>query len=330
MMPLTGGGWDGVVEEIDYTTFRDFYTVATVESLEPEMISPIGRRHIELQEFDLAAGAHQQSILHTKTFINIGLKKVEGVEVHVPGGAHICSVTYKRCSDHLPHSLDEQQYPPQVVIMKLVSLALTLLLSVGSQARALQNDAPSQLKHIKAAATVYPTQVKETGEKTLGHLDGTQYAKCKLKLSESFDKLHEYTQSASHTLSPYGDAFTAQFLEATKHAREKVMADVEDPSQPAGAQEYISKNQEDMDALRAKLKPLVDEMRPKVQVNVDETKSKLLPIIEVVRTKLMEYLEELKNMASPYVVEYKEHLVKAVDDVKNKLMGFYHIVAKKV
>ncbi|XP_010895444.1 apolipoprotein A-I [Esox lucius] len=227
--------------------------------------------------------------------------------------------------------------------MKFVSLALSLLLAVGSQARAVQSDAPSQLEHIKAAATVYLTRVKETAEKTLEHLDGTQYAEYKLKLSESFDRLHEYTQTASQTLTPYGDAFTAQFLEATKQAREKVMADVEDlrtrlePKREElrqvlqkhideyrekldpVLQEYISKNQGDMEALRVKLQPLVEEMRAKVQVNVEETKSKLLPIVEVVRTKLTENLEELKNMASPYAAEYKEHLVKAVDDVKKNV-----------
>uniref|UniRef100_A0AAY5L3Z8 Apolipoprotein A-I n=1 Tax=Esox lucius TaxID=8010 RepID=A0AAY5L3Z8_ESOLU len=246
--------------------------------------------------------------------------------------------------------------------MKFVSLALSLLLAVGSQARAVQSDAPSQLEHIKAAATVYLTRVKETAEKTLEHLDGTQYAEYntghiavppppllnshsppRLKLSESFDRLHEYTQTASQTLTPYGDAFTAQFLEATKQAREKVMADVEDlrtrlePKREElrqvlqkhideyrekldpVLQEYISKNQGDMEALRVKLQPLVEEMRAKVQVNVEETKSKLLPIVEVVRTKLTENLEELKNMASPYAAEYKEHLVKAVDDVKKNV-----------
>ena len=44
---------------------------------------------------------------------------------------------------------------------------------------ALQNDAPSQLEHVRAAAMVYLTQVKETAMKTLDHLDGTEYAEYK-------------------------------------------------------------------------------------------------------------------------------------------------------
>ncbi|CAB1352679.1 unnamed protein product [Coregonus sp. 'balchen'] len=175
--------------------------------------------------------------------------------------------------------------------MKFIALALTLVGS--SQARALQNDAPSQMEHSKAAAMV-------------------------MKLSESFDKLHEYAQTASQTLAPYGVAFSTQFLEATKQLHEKVMADVEDlhtQLEPKREklqqvlqkhvkeyrkklepvfQEYVSKRREDMDTLRAKLQPLVDEMRAKVEV----TKSKLIPMVEVVRTKLTERLEELTSTRS--------------------------------
>lgn len=129
-----------------------------------------------------------------------------------------------------------------------------------------------------------------------------------MKLSKSFDKLHEYAQTASQTLAPYGDAFSTQFLDTSKQVHQMVMADVEDlhtQLEPKRKklqqvlqkhvkeyrkklepvfQEYVSKRCEDMDTLRAKLQTLVDEMRAKVE----ETKSKQIPIVEVVRTKLTE------------------------------------------
>ncbi|XP_046906384.1 apolipoprotein A-I isoform X2 [Hypomesus transpacificus] len=179
--------------------------------------------------------------------------------------------------------------------MKFVALALTLLLAVGSHAMALQNDAPSQLEHVRAAAMVYLTQVKETAMKTLDHLDGTEYAEYKVKLSESLDQLHAYAQTASETITPYGETYSAQLLDATKDVRERIMADVEDlrvQLEPKREelrqvlqkhmdeyrgklepvfQEYMTKNKEDVETLRAKLQPLLEEMRSKVEANVEET-----------------------------------------------------------
>jgi ElaB/YqjD/DUF883 family membrane-anchored ribosome-binding protein len=125
-----------------------------------------------------------------------------------------------------------------------------------------------------------------------------------MKLSKSFDKLHEYSQ----TLAPYGDAFSTQYLDTSKQVHRMVIADVEDlhtQLEPKRKklqqvlqkhvkeyrkklepvfQEYVSKRREDMDTLKAKLQTLVDEMRAKVE----ETKFKLIPIVDVVRTKLTE------------------------------------------
>ncbi|KAG7483966.1 hypothetical protein MATL_G00043940 [Megalops atlanticus] len=233
---------------------------------------------------------------------------------------------------------------PQSVIMKFVVLALTVLLAAGSQARYLQADeAPTQLEHIKAAVMVYLTQVKETAQKALDHLDGTEYEEYKARLSQSLDSLHSYAQTASQSLTPYGESFTSQFLEATKQMRENVMADVEDLRKQLEPkreelqqvlqkhveeyreklepvlQEYVAKHKQEMDALKEKLQPLVEEMREKVQANVEETKSVLLPMVEVVRTKLTQRLEELKTMIAPYAEEYKEQLTKVVSEVREKV-----------
>lgn len=47
--------------------------------------------------------------------------------------------------------------------------------STGTQARTLQADAPSPLAHVRSAVMVYLTQVKETAQKALTHLDDTEY-----------------------------------------------------------------------------------------------------------------------------------------------------------
>ncbi|XP_063059656.1 apolipoprotein A-I [Engraulis encrasicolus] len=227
--------------------------------------------------------------------------------------------------------------------MKFVALALTLLLAVGSQARALQADAPSQLEHYKAATLVYLTQVKESAMRTLDHLDGTEYEQYKQKLKDTMESLQGYAMTASDSLTPYTDSFSTQLLDATKTLRERVMADVDDlhaKMEPHRAEleavlqkhvedyrkslepvfmEYAAKNRAEVEALQAKLEPLVEEMRGKVVVNVEETKSKLEPMVEAVRAKLTERLEELRTMAAPYVEEYKEQLVKMVGQVKEQV-----------
>ncbi|KAK2911895.1 hypothetical protein Q8A67_004028 [Cirrhinus molitorella] len=227
--------------------------------------------------------------------------------------------------------------------MKFVALALTILLAVGSQARFLQADAPSQLEHYKAAALVYLTQVKEQAQKAFDNLDGTEYEQYKVQLSESLTKLQDYAQSTTQTLTPYTETISSQFLENTKQLRERVMTDFEDlrsklephraelyvvlqkhleeyreKLQPV-VQEYAALNRENAEQLRAKLQPMLEEMRQKFESNVEETKSKLVPMVEAIRTKLTEGLEELRTMAAPYAEEYKEQLVKAVEEAKEKL-----------
>uniref|UniRef100_A0A8K9WYK7 Uncharacterized protein n=1 Tax=Oncorhynchus mykiss TaxID=8022 RepID=A0A8K9WYK7_ONCMY len=149
--------------------------------------------------------------------------------------------------------------------MKFVAL-------VGNS-QALQNDAPSQMEHIKAAIIEYLTQLKETARKTLDHLDGlntlsTSKRNTLMKLSESFDKLHEYTQTAS----------------TSKQLCEKVMAGVEN--------------------LCTKLKPKSEELQQVLQKHVEVYREKLKPIFknceelgsacEVCR-KLEPYFEDLKS-----------------------------------
>ncbi|XP_048119927.1 apolipoprotein A-I-2-like [Alosa alosa] len=250
--------------------------------------------------------------------------------------------------------------------MKFVALALTILLVAGAQARTLQADAPSPLEHVRSAVMVYLTQVKETAQKALTHLDDTEYKDYKMKVSESLDNMLTHVQTASASLSPYTDAFANQIMEVTAGMRASIAADVEElrknlePKREELRQvlekhmqeyreklepimnEYTAKHREEMEALRTKMEPVMVELRAKIQTNVEETKSKLMPIIEAVRTKLTERLEEMKTMATPYVEEYREQLTKAVaelreqmgksdglgEELKTKLMGVYETLTK--
>ncbi|KAG7282677.1 hypothetical protein CRUP_017603 [Coryphaenoides rupestris] len=223
--------------------------------------------------------------------------------------------------------------------MKFVALALTLLLAVGSQARTVQSDAPNQLDHIRATAMMYLNQVKDSAQKTLDHLDGTEYAEYKMTLTKSLDQLNDYAQ----TLTPYSEAFSTQFMEATKLMQDRALTDIDDLRarlEPRRQelqlllqqqteeyrlklepifQEYVNQNQERMETLKARVQPLMEEMRAKMEANVEDTKTKVMPMVEGVRSKLTERLEQLRTMASPYVDEYQEQLTKAVGDAKEKI-----------
>ncbi|XP_056141402.1 apolipoprotein A-I [Lampris incognitus] len=231
----------------------------------------------------------------------------------------------------------------QEFTMKFLACALTLLLAVGSQARAVQNDAPSSLEQVRAATMLYMNQVKESAQRTLDHLDGTDFAQYKMKLSESLNNLHTYVQTSSHTLTPYGETVSAQLTEMTAQVRGKVMADIDElriQLEPKREElqrvvqqhieeyrakmepifnDYMTKSQEEVEALKTKLQPLMEEMRGQVAVNVEETKAKLMPMVETVRSRLNERLEELRSLANPYVAEYKEQLTSIAGDLKDTI-----------
>ncbi|KAL6463208.1 hypothetical protein MHYP_G00275990 [Metynnis hypsauchen] len=217
--------------------------------------------------------------------------------------------------------------------MKVVALALTLLFALGSHARTLQADAPTQLEHYKAAAMVYLDQVKAHGSKALEHLGGNEYDQYPQKLTES---LQQYAELAAYLLNPY----TTRLVDSTKQVGEHILSELEklriqvEPHQvqlqqviEKHVEEYREKlrpilqenlpsNQEELEALCLKLQPALEDLRQKVVTNLEETKSKLVPIVEATLTK---QLLDLRNLATSYAEEYKEHVLKAVEDVKDKL-----------
>merc|ERR1712235_102815 len=184
-------------------------------------------------------------------------------------------------------------------IMQFLALALTLLLAVGSQARSLQADAPpTQLEQVRGALMVYLDQVKDSAQKALGTLDDTEYKMYKDKLTAGLDGMQAYIKTASETMAPMGEAVSGQVMEAVNAVRTQVNVDVDElrtKLEPL-IQEYVAKHRENIDGLRAKMEPIVEEMKGRVAANVEETKTALVPIVETIRTKLTGRLEELKTM----------------------------------
>ncbi|XP_056296563.1 apolipoprotein A-Ib [Pseudoliparis swirei] len=224
--------------------------------------------------------------------------------------------------------------------MKFVALALALLLAVGSHAASLQADAPSQLAHIRAAMDVYLTQVKDSANKALDHLDDTEYKELKMRLSERIEDMHAKLRTLQGAVSPVTDNVVATIADATSDFRASVISDIDnlkaklEPKRVALKAvidrhieqyraalepiitEYSAKHAADMEVLRAKLDPIIEDLRLKVANNVEETKTALMPIVEAVRAKLSERLEQLKMMVSPYVEEYKDQMKMAYDQAQ--------------
>lgn len=160
----------------------------------------------------------------------------------------------------------------------------------------------------------------------------------RLKLTESLDNLQKYAESSSTSLKPYA----SQLVEGTQTVREYIMKELDELHtriEPHRAEllqairnhldeysnnlspilrDYLVNNQ-DLDTLRQKLQPALEDLKAKVEVNFEETKTKLAPIVEAVRGKVTTKLQNLKELASPVADEYKEHVLKVVEDVKEKL-----------
>ncbi|XP_066512895.1 apolipoprotein A-I-1-like [Hoplias malabaricus] len=226
--------------------------------------------------------------------------------------------------------------------MKFVALALTILLAVGSQARFMQADAPSQYEQIRSAVVTYLGQVKDTAQKAIDRLDDGEYKDLKERLTLSLTRIQGYMESASEALKPVRDTFGPQIVDAIVAYRDKVEKDVEqlrtelEPKREELRQvvkkhldeyrekleplikEYAEKNREQMTAFRAKFEPVMKDLHERIKVNVEETKSKLTPIVEVLRDKLAARIEEIKEQVAPFVQEYKEQAESTITSLRSK------------
>ncbi|KAJ4935199.1 hypothetical protein JOQ06_016735 [Pogonophryne albipinna] len=219
--------------------------------------------------------------------------------------------------------------------MKFVALALALVLAVGSHAASMQADAPSQLQHIRAAMDMYLVQVKDSANKALDHLDGTEYSDLKAGMSQRLENVFTQIKTLQASVGPVTDGVVSTLTETTAGIRASIMADIDslkidlEPKRIALKevidkhiadyktrmepiiQEYAAKHTAEMESLKARMEPIVAEMRTQIASNVEETKTAMMPIVDAVRAKLSARLEELKTMATPYVEEYKDQISKA-------------------
>ncbi|KAF3847894.1 hypothetical protein F7725_020922 [Dissostichus mawsoni] len=207
--------------------------------------------------------------------------------------------------------------------MKFVALALALVLAVGSHAASMQADAPSQLQHIRAAMDMYLVQVKDSANKALDQLDGTEYKDLKVGLSQRLDAMFTQIKSLQVSMAPVTDGVVGTLSETTSGIRASIMADIDslkidlEPKRVALKevidrhiadyrtrmepiiQEYAAKHTAEMESLKARMDPIVADLTAKIVSNVEETKTAMMPIVDAVRAKLSERLEELKTMATP-------------------------------
>ncbi|XP_060929485.1 apolipoprotein A-I-like isoform X2 [Limanda limanda] len=219
--------------------------------------------------------------------------------------------------------------------MNFATLALALLLAVGSNAASMQADAPNQLQHVRSLMELYMTQMKDSAHKVLDQLDQTEYSELKASLSQRLDDTYTQIKALQASVSPITDNVVTTIADATADFRASVDADIQALKldlEPKRAElrrvitehieeyrrqlepiitDYHTKHTADMDALKIKLQPVVDAMKTSVAANVEETKTALMPILESVRAKLSERLENLKDIATPYVEEYKDQLKQA-------------------
>ncbi|KAF7652064.1 hypothetical protein LDENG_00101790 [Lucifuga dentata] len=236
----------------------------------------------------------------------------------------------------------QSQHLHHKTIMKVATLALALLLAVGSQAASVQSEAPAELQQVRSVVAIYLNQVKDSLKKAVDNLEGTEYSKYKTQLDNGLENLSQQLQALQAQASPYTDAFSVQFKEYTAAIRESISADIDslktelEPKHEALKaiiekhiedyrakmepiiREYTDLHKAEMEKMKVKLEPMVEELRTKVVTNVEETKAALMPIVDSVRAKITERLESLKDIVSPYVEEYKGIMKQVIQQAKEK------------
>uniref|UniRef100_A0A3P8W6D7 Apolipoprotein A-I n=1 Tax=Cynoglossus semilaevis TaxID=244447 RepID=A0A3P8W6D7_CYNSE len=214
--------------------------------------------------------------------------------------------------------------------MKCVALAVTLLLAIGCQAATLpEAEIPSQLQHLRAAADVYLTQIRESTKRALDQLDDTEYSDLKVTASLYLDEIHNQLKLWQSSVAPVTDSVVSTLAEATAELRESIKNDIDSLKTELEPQrqklktlidehleeyriimepiikDYQDRHAAEMDALKIKLEPAMEQLHAHFESNVEETK------------KLNARIAQLKEVVSPYVEEYNEMLNKAYGQAKS-------------
>ncbi|XP_034557703.1 apolipoprotein A-I-like isoform X2 [Notolabrus celidotus] len=224
--------------------------------------------------------------------------------------------------------------------MKFVTLALALLLAVGSQAVPLQADAPapSMLEHARGVLDLYMTQGKQS---LLNAINQIEDVPARTRMTETVESAFVKIKAAQGVVAPMTDTVVGGVMAATDEFRQRVNTDVEalktelvplrenlrtvvekhiaeyKAAYLPVLQEYMDKHPTEFADLKTKLEDIMGQMQEKVKANVEETKSAMIPIVETVRGKVSGWLLQVKEMADPYVQEYREKLRETATQVQN-------------
>ncbi|KAM9853525.1 apolipoprotein A-I-like [Aulostomus maculatus] len=224
----------------------------------------------------------------------------------------------------------------QTAIMKFVSLALCLLLAVGSYA-----DVPSQLEQIRSVMDVFLTQVKDGVKQALDQVDEAEYQDFKVQMMQRLDDAHIQIKTVQSSVSPVVDGIAKTFSEAFEPVYQSISTDVEslktslEPQRTALKQvldkhieeyrltmmpvlnEYKAQNAKIMSEMMSKFQAMIETLKGQMAVNIEETKDAMMPIVDAVRGKISKRVTELKDLIKPYVDEYKDQMQRAIDQAKS-------------
>uniref|UniRef100_A0A667YD93 Uncharacterized protein n=1 Tax=Myripristis murdjan TaxID=586833 RepID=A0A667YD93_9TELE len=220
--------------------------------------------------------------------------------------------------------------------MKFMALALTLLLAVGCHAASMQSDTDSQMDDSGPALIVFLEKVKNIVENALANLSDTDHEKFKDQLSNDLDMILNLIKNL--TAEPYIYALSDLIKEATAAVHEFIHTEIHslrtdlenrrislrtvlrkhvnrilikvDPI----ITDYARKHRAGIDALTAKLEPLVMEMITMLLIAQDNMK----PIGETV-DKLDWSLQDLRTMVETYVAVQLREAITVVEQVYNEI-----------
>ncbi|XP_029923402.1 apolipoprotein A-I-like [Myripristis murdjan] len=220
--------------------------------------------------------------------------------------------------------------------MKFMALALTLLLAVGCHAASMQSDADSQMDDSGPALIVFLEKVKNIVENALANLSDTDHEKFKDQLSNDLDMILNLIKNL--TAEPYIYALSDLIKEATAAVHEFIHTEIHSLRTDLENRrinlntvlwkhvnrilikvnpiitEYARKHRAGIDALTAKLGPLVMEMITMLLTAQDDTREIMKPIGEAL-DKLDWSLQDLRTMVETYVAVQLREAITVVEQV---------------
>ncbi|XP_041667344.1 apolipoprotein A-I-like [Cheilinus undulatus] len=216
--------------------------------------------------------------------------------------------------------------------MKYLSLALALLLAVGSQTAPMPtDDVSTALNHVRRVMDDILSEIEVQFQKALeGVEDPNQRSLLGGKIQERFRMIRQdlgavqsQTDGALEATRDMRQAVTQQFKSLADDLRPKLlhlkevvdrhMDEYRSILEPI-AQDYNARRTTEMENLRAQMEPIIERLAS----NIEETKSALMPIVEFVSAKGHEWLQNLREAASPYIEEYRDQIMGGMRNARHQ------------